>query len=135
MKQKSDVHIIIPKFLSLIETQFHKTIKAFRSDNAPKLRFTEFFSKKGVLYQFSCPECPKQSFVVKRKHQHLLNVARALFFQSQVPILFWGDCVLTATYLINRTLHLLGYIKLQWIITFLKYLDLYALHLPLPLIV
>lgn len=61
-----------------------------------------FFSSKGIMSFHSCVETPKQNAVVERKHQHLLNVTRALLIQSLVPLCLWEHCIQTAVHIINR---------------------------------
>lgn len=102
LRTKSEVLQVFPDFLKMIEVQFKAVVKGVRSDNAQELKFTDLFKSKGIKSFHSCPETPEQNSVVERKHQHILNVARALMFQARIPLEYWGDCVLTAVFLINR---------------------------------
>ena len=100
---KFDVLDVFPTFYNLVHTPFGIKIKLVHCDNAPKLSFSNFFQEKGILSFHSCVDTPQQNSVVEHKHQHILNVARALLLQSNVSLGYWGDCVLIATYLINKT--------------------------------
>jgi hypothetical protein len=102
LRYKSDTRKFIESFCNLIHTQFGAKIKYLRSDNGAEFHMQDFFHKNGIIHQRTCVETPQQNGIVERKHQHILNVARALRFQASLPLEFWNDCVLTATYIINR---------------------------------
>lgn len=59
LKQKSDVSVVFPAFITMIHTQFQVKIKAIRSDNAPELVFTDLLTKHGMMHQFSCAYTPQ----------------------------------------------------------------------------
>jgi hypothetical protein len=102
LKNKSQTREKLIGFIKFIETQYNAKVKTIRSDNGVEFIMPAYYSSKGILHQRSCVETPQQNGRVERKHQHLLNVARALLFHSHLPKHFWCYAVIHATYLINR---------------------------------
>ncbi|KAL8129348.1 hypothetical protein V2J09_018503 [Rumex salicifolius] len=85
-----------------ISTQFHTKIKAIRSANA--LEFCDssayaFYSNEGIIHQTTCVDTPTTKWKSGKK------VQIPLFFQTNLPLTFWGDCLLTATYLLLAIIH------------------------------
>ncbi|CAL9226810.1 unnamed protein product, partial [Arabidopsis halleri] len=104
LPDKTQVARHLRDFLALIERQFSKKVKSIRSDNGSEFMcLTRFFEEQGIVHETSCVHTPQQNGRVERKHRHILNVARALRFHANLPIDYWGECILTASYLINRT--------------------------------
>ncbi|CAN7087854.1 unnamed protein product [Brassica rapa subsp. narinosa] len=93
-------------FQSYVTNHYQAKIKIFRSDNGGEYigqAFKQHLSQYGILHQTSCPYTPQQNGVAERKNRHLMEVARSMMFQANVPKKFWSDAVATACYLINRT--------------------------------
>ncbi|KAD6454947.1 hypothetical protein E3N88_09653 [Mikania micrantha] len=105
LKHKYEASTCLINFHKLIKTQFERNIKRIRCDNGGEFvsnQMLNFYVEQGIILETSCPHTPQQNGVVERKHRHLLETARALKIEANLPIRFWGECVLTATYIINR---------------------------------
>ena len=46
---------------------------------------------------------PEQNGVSERLNRSLISVARAMLLDAKLPVKFWGEAVITASYLRNRT--------------------------------
>lgn len=102
--EKREVSDTIKKFCVMVERQFQARVQTVRSDNGSKFKcLRSYFSAEGILHQSASIGTPQQNGRVERKHRHILNMARDLHFQAGLPIEFWGECILTANFLINRT--------------------------------
>lgn len=90
LRNKTNASTHLRDFLAPVRCQFDANVKTILSEN-------------GIIHKTLCVGTPQQNGQVKRKHRHILDVARALCFQAALPIDLWDECALTTCYLINRT--------------------------------
>ena len=64
--------------------------------------FKEFCEEKGIQRQLTIPRTPQQNGVAERRNRTLLDMVRSMMAHASLPISFWGDALLTATYILNR---------------------------------
>ena len=72
----------------MIKTQFNRTVKVFRSDNAQEYNdksFLSFLDSHGTLPQQSCPYTSQQNGRAERKHRYILDVVRTFFIFACLP--------------------------------------------------
>jgi hypothetical protein len=104
MKNRSELKQLYYNFSKMVQTQFSKHIKLFRSDNAMEYKdsdFLSFLQNNGTRPHRSCPSTSQQNGRAERKHRHILDTTRALLLSSSCLEKFWGEAALTAVYTIN----------------------------------
>ena len=57
----------------------------------------------GIICEFTIPYNPQQNGVSERMNRTLLEKARTMLINSKLDKIFWGDAILTACFLTNRS--------------------------------
>ena len=105
MKYRSELLQVYFNFAKMVETQFSKRVKIFRSDNA--LEYTQY-AFQAVLHSYdivqhlTCLGTFQQNGRAGRKLRYIFDTVHALLLSAKVPAPFWGEAALHVVHAINR---------------------------------
>lgn len=64
-------------------------------------QFKELYQEKGIFRQLAIMNIRQHNGVVELKNRTLLKIVKFVMTQANLPISFWGDALLTTTYILN----------------------------------
>lgn len=62
----------------------------------------KFYKEEGIKPQFTTPYSPQQNGMVERKNRSITEMATCMLIDAGLEKRYWGEALLTATYLQNR---------------------------------
>jgi hypothetical protein len=62
-----------------------------------------FLRSISINHLVSCPHAHQQNGAADRKHCHIVEMGLALLANTSMPLKYWDEAFLVATYLINHT--------------------------------
>ncbi|GKC93525.1 putative ribonuclease H-like domain-containing protein, partial [Tanacetum coccineum] len=104
---KDETFYILRDFITFVENQLTKKVKAIRCDNGTKFKNSNLIAlcgSKGINKDYSVARTPQQNGVAERKNRTLIEAARTMLADSKLPTMFWTEAVSTACYVLNRVL-------------------------------
>jgi len=90
----------------MVEKEKGVGIKCLRSDGRGEYfsnEFSKYLKEHGIQKKYSCSYSPQQNGVAERKNRHVIEVARAMLNEKNLPNDFWAEAVVIVIYIMNRT--------------------------------
>src|SRR3984957_14053646 len=106
MKLKSEVMGHFTAYRSWAENVTNRRIKVLRSDNGGEYiskEFDQLLAKLGITRQTTPPYTPEHNGVAERANRTIVECARSMMQGAHLDYSYWGEAVMTAVYLRNRS--------------------------------
>nr|KAJ0195046.1 hypothetical protein LSAT_V11C700360720 [Lactuca sativa] len=86
-----------------VELHKNELIKVLRTDRGGEYYDPNYFESTGIIHQTTVPYTPQQNGVAERKNRTLKEMVNSMLSYSGLSEGFWGEAMLTACYILNRT--------------------------------
>ena len=109
MKTKDKVFSRFKEFKALVENLTGKQIKVLRSDNGGEYtdkEFTGFCAKECIRREWTTPYNLEQNGVAETKNRTIVEAARAMLYDQDMPKFLWAEACNTTVYVQNRIPHI-----------------------------
>jgi transposase InsO family protein len=106
IRHKSEVFEKFKEYNAMVTAHFGLKISRLRRDNGTEYTSKEFLSfckSQGIVDEPTVAYTPEQNGVSERLNRTLVEKARTMMIESGVSNELWGEAILCATYLTNRS--------------------------------
>ena len=105
MKQKSEALAKFKQYKSFVKTQTDHKFKKLHMDGGGEFlnkEFRNYLLDNGIQLDVTTPHSPSQNGIAECLNQMIVEHARAMIHQHDLPYSLWKEAVAYATYLKNR---------------------------------
>ena len=106
LKSKDETLNAYKTFAAWAQTQHNVKIKRLRSDRGGEYTsgdFTKFLQEQGTERRLTTHDTPQHNGVAESLNRRLLERVRAMLHYTQLPKNLWGEAIMFAVWLKNRT--------------------------------
>lgn len=104
LAQKSEAFKRFQEFKAFAEKECGHAIKTLRTDRGGEFlsnEFVQFCKQHGIQRQLTVRKTPEQNGIAERKNRTVVEMARSMLNEKQLPKEFWAEAVATAVHLLN----------------------------------
>ncbi|KAJ9557362.1 hypothetical protein OSB04_011976 [Centaurea solstitialis] len=108
LKTKDETSSLIINFIKAVQVQLKLPVQTVRTNNGTEFKnivLKSFYNSFGITQTFSAARTPEQNGVVERRNRTLVEAARSMLAENQLPQYLWAEAVNTACYTQNRSIN------------------------------
>lgn len=104
-KSQSTLLSIIKYFVNMAERTYNSSVAIFRTDQEAGIgrEIEHWIQEIGITFEYSATDTKEQNGSAERSGGVLETKARCIRIAANFPEEMWPECILAATYLLNRT--------------------------------
>ena len=106
MQRKDEALDKFKEYVAMVETMFEYKMKKVRNDKGGEYlskMFDDYLKERGTQDERTVPYTPEQNGIAERMNRTLMEKVRSMLYHSKLPLRFWAEALMAATYVRNRS--------------------------------